>query len=31
MGWISPDELRALAQPLCKSGYGHYLLELLET
>ena len=30
MGWISGDQLAALAQPLCKSGYGEYLLQLLE-
>jgi glucose-1-phosphate thymidylyltransferase len=29
-GWISPDQLRALAAPLAKSGYGQYLLSLLE-
>jgi glucose-1-phosphate thymidylyltransferase len=30
MGWISDRELEALAAPLRKSGYGHYLLDLLE-
>ena len=30
MGWISADELDALAQPLRKSGYGDYLVQLLE-
>ena len=30
MGWISGDQLAALAQPLRKSGYGEYLLQLLE-
>ena len=30
LGWISSDQLTALAQPLCKSGYGNYLLQLLE-
>jgi glucose-1-phosphate thymidylyltransferase len=30
MGWISADQLTALAQPLRKSGYGEYLLQLLE-
>lgn len=30
-GFISDDELRALAEPLRKSGYGAYLLGLLET
>ncbi|MCC5863405.1 MAG: glucose-1-phosphate thymidylyltransferase RfbA [Gammaproteobacteria bacterium] len=29
-GWISSEELAALAGPLSKSGYGHYLLDLLE-
>ncbi len=28
-GFISEDELRALAEPLRKSGYGQYLLSLL--
>ncbi len=30
LGWISSDTLAALAAPLCKSGYGEYLLQLLE-
>lgn len=30
MGYISADQLRALAEPLAKSGYGRYLLRLLE-
>ena len=29
-GFIDDDELRARAQPLRKSGYGDYLLEILE-
>lgn len=29
-GWISDDELRERATPLVKSGYGNYLLNLLE-
>lgn len=29
-GWIDDDGLRVLAQPLAKSGYGAYLLRLLE-
>jgi glucose-1-phosphate thymidylyltransferase len=29
-GLIDDDRLRELAQPLLKSGYGHYLLGLLE-
>ena len=28
-GWIDDDQLRALAEPLVKSGYGSYLLDLL--
>ena len=31
LGWISVDQLAALAAPLRKSGYGDYLLQLLET
>jgi glucose-1-phosphate thymidylyltransferase len=31
MGFIDKDQLTALAQPLVKSGYGEYLLRLLET
>ena len=30
MGYISADDLRALAEPLRKSGYGEYLLKVLE-
>jgi len=30
MGFIDADQLRQLAQPLRKSGYGNYLLGLLE-
>ena len=29
-GWIGDDELRRIAEPLVKSGYGRYLLRLLE-
>jgi len=29
MGWISAAQLEQLAQPLRKSGYGEYLLNLL--
>ncbi|MBM7458653.1 glucose-1-phosphate thymidylyltransferase RfbA [Rhodococcus coprophilus] len=29
-GFVTDDELRALAEPLAKSGYGQYLLDLLE-
>ncbi len=28
--WIDADQLRAIAAPLAKSGYGEYLLGLLE-
>jgi glucose-1-phosphate thymidylyltransferase len=30
-GFIGADQLRTLAQPLLKSGYGEYLLRVLET
>jgi glucose-1-phosphate thymidylyltransferase len=30
MGFITSDELKALAQPLLKSGYGDYLLSLID-
>lgn len=30
MGFLSDDELRERAEPLIKSGYGSYLLEVLE-
>ena len=30
MGWLSDDELAARAHPLLKSGYGAYLLDLLD-
>jgi glucose-1-phosphate thymidylyltransferase len=30
LGWISDDALERLAAPLIKSGYGKYLLDLLE-
>ena len=29
-GWIDAAELARLASPLCKSGYGHYLMNLLK-
>ena len=29
-GFISSDQLKALAEPLCKSGYGEYLMGLLK-
>ena len=30
LGWIDAAQLRALAAPLSKNGYGQYLLSLLE-
>lgn len=30
LGWIDDEKLKALAAPLAKSGYGRYLLDLLE-
>jgi glucose-1-phosphate thymidylyltransferase len=30
MGWLSDDDLRELAGPLAKSGYGDYLLGLVD-
>jgi glucose-1-phosphate thymidylyltransferase len=30
MGFIGPEDLRGLAEPLAKSGYGSYLLRVLE-
>jgi glucose-1-phosphate thymidylyltransferase len=29
MGFINQDQLRILAEPLLKSGYGNYLLGLI--
>jgi glucose-1-phosphate thymidylyltransferase len=29
-GWIDDEQLRALAEPLRKSGYGEYLIDVLE-
>jgi glucose-1-phosphate thymidylyltransferase len=29
-GWIDVDQLRALAKPLAKNGYGRYLLQVAE-
>ncbi|WP_315856949.1 glucose-1-phosphate thymidylyltransferase RfbA [Microbulbifer agarilyticus] len=31
MGYISADDLKALAQPLLKSGYGEYLLRITDS
>ena len=30
LGWITAEQLANLAAPLCKSGYGDYLLQVLE-
>lgn len=30
MGFISKDQLRKIAEPLVKSGYGNYLLKMIE-
>jgi len=30
MGHIGPEQLARLAQPLCQTGYGQYLLQLLQ-
>jgi glucose-1-phosphate thymidylyltransferase len=30
-GWLTDDDLRKRAEPLVKSGYGQYLLDLLES
>ena len=30
LGWINREQLEKLAEPLRKSGYGEYLLQLLE-
>ena len=29
-GWISAEQVRALAEPMAKTGYGQYLLELVQ-
>ena len=29
-GWIDAEQVRRLAQPLAKNGYGHYLLQMIE-
>ena len=31
MGYVNSDELRAIAEPLKKSGYGEYLIKLVES
>jgi glucose-1-phosphate thymidylyltransferase len=29
MGIIDADQVRLLAEPLCKNGYGQYLMEII--
>ena len=29
-GWITPDKMRALAQPMIKNQYGQYLLRVID-
>ncbi len=29
-GWITADQVRAMAQPMAKNGYGQYLLRLID-
>ena len=29
-GWLSEEKLREIAQPLRKSGYGEYLIQLID-
>lgn len=29
-GWLSPDDIRRVAQPMAKNQYGQYLLKLIE-
>ena len=31
MGWITADDVRRVAEPMAKNGYGQYLLGLLES
>ena len=30
-GWISHEQLEALAQPMLKNGYGQYLMQVVNT
>ena len=30
MGYINKEQLKAVAQPLLKSGYGNYLMKMIE-
>jgi glucose-1-phosphate thymidylyltransferase len=30
-GWITRDELAAIAQPMLKNGYGQYLMQIVNT
>ncbi|KAA4923099.1 glucose-1-phosphate thymidylyltransferase, partial [Bacteroides fragilis] len=29
-GWISPEEMKALAGPMLKNQYGQYLLKVID-
>jgi glucose-1-phosphate thymidylyltransferase len=30
MGYVTEEQIRRLAEPLAKNGYGQYLLKMLE-
>jgi glucose-1-phosphate thymidylyltransferase len=30
-GWIGPDQLEAMAQPMLKNGYGQYLMQIIQS
>jgi glucose-1-phosphate thymidylyltransferase len=30
MGYIDSNQLQKLAEPLCKNGYGEYLLQIID-
>jgi glucose-1-phosphate thymidylyltransferase len=30
MGYIDATQVQRLAEPLCKNGYGQYLLQIIE-
>jgi glucose-1-phosphate thymidylyltransferase len=30
-GWITTEQLEALAQPMLKNGYGHYLMQIVKS
>ena len=29
-GWVSAEQIEALAQPMLKNGYGQYLMKMLQ-